>query len=1252
MAKTWTIEIGGTSRNYRDINIARKLGRESATEFSATIEYYASINYFDLVEIKRDGTAEWKGYIEDIDIKWDKNGRFLRVYGRDTTLILWKKWGENFSNLHEGTLGFFGSVNANELIKFLLRTPKSDPVHDFPNNKEGWGIDYSKIGTCEAARTSVGDADWVKLRRRGVGWRNSGSPFNTISANVDAVIQHQWNDIGASPWLNANDAAYIYESTIGDTDIYSFQNLSTLAPTATEVNRCYLSVVWQPPSALWGYGAFDIYISPDNGTTWYYVGYVSGRVALGVPNPWRTFTFDVSNIINTVTKADNARVKFICQCSAPPFAQNVNINHSYLSFNYTTGGDQGTNDYFTIPLETTEEITGIYVECRANSNCYARNYVIEKYVAGDPLVWSEIFSSGNFSKWDSSIGWTIDTSPVYYGAYSAGSPWQVGCQDLRKIVGAYNPMTVRFRFYINSMSLPDNGDYVHFCWVGKDPFADWLIRCSIYKNAGVLKWAINGYDNAGGWGPIYQTAGSAPATGQWYEVKVQVFSAAGGAGYVKLYINDVLVVQNTGLTNDTRGPADSIRFDSQMADAGCSGDHNVDAIDVFNGTTMDSWSNLVTVTGNTYRDIIHSWTPQSLSKIRIRITSATANISWCISQIYIYKAETLEYRIWKETNVTSNLTSNAASGQKVCNVVNGTLFLAGQIVTIADNNVYEVNKIASIASNALTMDNNLRNTYTTAAGGKVYRGFPDNQYIHTVTFDASYSNAVGPFNLPKGRLINSINEILDLCHSTYIPYEWWLALDSSNTFHINSQKGSDLSATISFAKGINLGGIEKESSVRDTVQRVQVAGRGEGKRQNEFSSDWQEDKNKMVSAGTFHEEVISKKGTLDKEVGNTLANIYLTEEGNPKGLINVSINNDSYTSMAYDVGDDVTITDALTDTSGTFRIYNIRKEINDSGEQIALAVGSPWQDDADEWADIYRRLKNLELIGVIVDDWMGEATDEGKISTVDALTTTFEKTAKNDEEAAERDLKDPSWYMVPNPSAYTAEQNAFAAGGARGTPAYYDYPNGRQWTWENDWMKVNGPNALSGVQTLLIEMRGDSGEPLNVPVSANPKLVCELKPVWETGGAPKNWYDTDYFEIGIYNSTIGAAGVGFKFRISKIAGQNSCKVETVWNETGNATDERKKFIRNIDMSDVNTGQNFKYRFEIIVDVAAGIVIFNIYDIQIAEEHPTTAVIVGISTISNILRPIYMFMSGDNQGNPNLQARVYIYKLRTEWERIQ
>ncbi len=70
--------------------------------------------------------------------------------------------------------------------------------------------------------------------------------------------------------------------------------------------------------------------------------------------------------------------------------------------------------------------------------------------------------------------------------------------------------------------------------------------------------------------------------------------------------------------------------------------------------------------------------------------------------------------------VQQSVTVDAVAAQKDVTVANGTVFAAGQIVCVRDATHFEVNEIASIVGNVLTMVNVLANTYEVADTGIVY----------------------------------------------------------------------------------------------------------------------------------------------------------------------------------------------------------------------------------------------------------------------------------------------------------------------------------------------------------------------------------------------------------------------------------------------------------------------------------------------------------------------------------------------------
>lgn len=1331
MAKVWTIEVGGSARNYRRVKFQRKLETNKPAKFEATIQYNANVDYWNLVEIKRDGTTEFKGFVEIIDIKWDENGRYLYIAGRDTKVILWKKYSDNFSNMHEDTKGFFGRVKAQDLITFLLRTPKSDFDPDaYPNNKEGWGLDVSRLSDFMAARTSVGDPNYTKLRRRGYGWRNSGDPFASDTDVVDAEISNvNWATHGAAPYLDVeDDANYISSDTANATAVYSFTDLPA---TATSVERVHLTVVWKPDSTWWSWihTECDIYISPDGGTTWHYVGVFGGKgPTWWNPNPWRHFTWDISSMINSVSEVNNCRVKFVNISTS----LTTNITQAYLSTGYTTGGTQETYDRFDIPFET-ETIVGVYVESRMDDESFPRDYDIvtvdntkedfSGYTEEDPNSHIALVGTDHidFNAYQNEDAWlrydygadyfgtyfkhTFDvkvvTDPVpedgimagvwclsnrlddLYGLMSSGTDefvslyvWRdpadiinggAPCFVLREQDGAGATSSISAELTEGttySVAIERIGtSLIAIIYTGSTIFATLSITLTggnsyrymipaLTSNGETGSEAVNTnlfvtnfiavnqdftHENAVPWLNdsdvnyiwINNEVASEGLNDDYYwmanldgkyesitvsvaQVGIRAFTSIAGASCdIKVYLQvedggswigcpSMTVVHNGGtyanyLVNVPAGTLDTLAkinyarlkivYETHIAGVGViniskawlhiegtaywtrTANTDIDIDDL----RIEKETILVTVTNNIYRDIIHSWTPQSMDHLRIRITSQDLTHSWAISQVYVYKAESCDYRVYKEAGCTP--------------------------------------------------------TYAT------------DQYISALSFDSSYTTALGPLNLSRSRLIDVINTVVKQCHSAYVPYEWWLALDANNTFHFKNQKGG--SPAVSFVKGTNLGKVTRTKEVSDTVQRVRIIGRGEGKRQEDISSDWVEDVTAMGNVNSFYEDIVSKKSMVDKAMSELVAEIYLNEEGSPKDQPIITVHNDSYASMAYVVGDNITVTDSLTGTSGLHRIYNITKEVTGNGEVIVIVVDAPERDDADEWTELYRRLKELEVGGVTAADWTGEADKEDQVST-EVITDFFEKTAKNDENNIKRDIKDPSWHMEPNPNGYIPPNDAFNAGPqTRGTPARYSYANNMYWYHQNDWMKLIGPNAGNAIQTLLIELRGDDGEEIDVYMRQNPKLVFELKILEKITVPVEQWYNGDYFDVGLANA---ATDKGYFFRV-KASGGAIFKIYACWNETGTPADTQERLISTIT-------RNVKYRLEIITEDTNRLVIFNVYDIDQEQKYPPSAVKTNMDR-DMLVRPLYMYLSAfDDDSNPNVRATVYVYKFRTEWEKVQ
>jgi len=1529
MEAVWTIEVGGSAKPYKKITLNRSLENDSPTQFNAQVRYDGQINFFDLVEIKRNGTVEWKGFVEGIEIEWGEDGRYYNIYGRNTDLILWKKFNEDFTQgIYED--GFFGNVNAMELTKFLLRTPKSDSISEYPYNKEGWGMDSSRIFECKAYRTSVGDPNFVRLRKKlGMGWRNTGSPFKTGTLAVDGIIGDvTWTTTGASPYLDDDTDNYISSVTSGDVGVFTFENLGDVGA----IKKVILSFKWKADQYWWdwwSHGKFYVYIWVGSDNRWVKICEVEGR-----NTGWLTWSYDISDEIKTTLDLANCKVKFINMSDKIKSY----ICKAYLTVAYSTGGTQDVNDYFAVSIDK-ETTMGIYIESRLDNDSYPRNYEIvnikddvegyEDYTEVDPnnhisldytnttidfdsyqnetaylykdygidgiknfewrwkfkivsskphyhcfefftiantlkdrraleydgdyffgaglvneadvikirgalrdssglgyssssdpisldtyyyvkirrfgnkiyvdvytdssfetLFWNETFTitgtlyfryrfhaitwngldfalwfsdsfENTLNNWTRNGGTAIDSFSqitVLHGTYS----WKIVATteqykryvekeldessevrtDWHVYLPTPNSESVNTNLIVNAWEFAhqdwthvntepwlhndDENDYIHlgatdenvgkydeayafgnlnskyeaitpsleriylkaklydgteghadsvnikvYVWDGSQWWDLGSAVCSstvwenlIYENSGATplrnildtvakingakikielsyvtgggqykggvkityaylhiegvaywgriknlakvfdkdvagiddpstnfhgmagvyitdaggnpnkwKYYITGWDNSGLWSHFTTETAS---SNTWLHLRLYVKEHETD-GYVKLYLvqgtTEYLKAEATGLANNSKGTPDCV-------DVGCNFSNNAfgtiyidfaqiytKAISHTHGYITDLTNEeevLAAVNNNTFRDIIHSWSPKEVSNLKIRITAYDAH-PWAISQIYIYKAEDVDYRVLISADESPSYSSS--------------------------------------------------------------------QYIHAVNVIDNYSVPIGPLNVPRGRLLDTINSIVKMCHSNYIPYRWWLSMDANNTFNIGVRKGSDKSATISFVLGTNLEGSTRTMDIDESAQRIKIMGRGEGRRQEIISSDWKMDINEMANINGWYEEIISGKTVTNKDVANLLGEIELKDKAPKKDQLVSSISRDTYTSMAYDVGDDVSVTDGLVEysTATTLRIFNIRKSIDENGEQITIYYGEPYKDVADEWGEIYRRIKDLELSSAITGGLYGSGTQSDRID-VTKTTDFFEKTAKNDEVTDETPQKDPAWYLLvnglnPNNITYT---NASGAPEYQPEKAVMDM--GLEWLKSNDWMAVKGTNNQTSTTKFEIELRGDkaNGEEISIYMRQNPKLVAEIKVFEILTGDVQYWTIGDYFDMGF-----GRHGVTekFCFRV-KCVGNQLFKIYARWYAKGEWNECE---IRDID-------HNTKYRIEIVTEYERKMVLFNVYEPD--DETPVTVVGYDISDVS--LRPLYMGITSTHP-EAGKRAVIYIYKFRTEWE---
>lgn len=1309
ISAVWTIEVGGTSRKYKNAKFERKLKKDTPTSFSAQIEYASpAVTYFDLVEIKRNGTTEWKGYVETIAIEWSNAGRYYNVSGRDTSLILWKKYNEEFQSYAEGIEGFFGKVKASELIQFLLRTPRSDLPYesdDYKYNKQGWGIDGSRITDINAARTSYGDAKWTMLRKRSVaGWRNVGTPYTLATKTVTSIVSNTWSDaIGASPYLDSDDddTSFIESATVDQTAIFQLADLAG----ATGINSVHLSVKWKPDNTgpFWVQSLCYVYVSRDAGATWFFVGSFGGRNAALGSEPWFVFNYDVSNIFNSVSylSGGNAQIKFVNKASN----LSTHLTYTCLSINYSSGGLQDVSDFLQLTFSE-EDITGIYVESRADEESYPRNYEIvyltdtietytgysetdpnshitlsngnktvdfdstqneDAYLYKDyglnqinafdwkfqfeittpqnhdrcfcPFVVSQAlddlmileagadYFSALYVKCVASVltvyienrdgngltttsGHTITAGTDYFiRVVRSGTMLRYMCYSDSDLASAnllwtetitLSVSTIKYRYRMQACSYNDTADktdaidasYAVDGWT--DTHMDWTkvggTICLDSDDDGDTSYIhvpletiyLGYYDEYYSFANLNVKYTSIDLTKVEIHLKGKHVSHTGGDVNVRVYIYDggwvdcgtvtftnTLTDQSISIiaTLDTLTKLNGARLKVSLDAFGGNEDgsirlsyaylhiegtahyittaHTTGKIYTFYPTEVTLVS---AVTGNTFRDIIHSWSPVNIGNIRIKITSDDSH-AWAVTQIYLYKAESTDYRIMHED--------------------------------------------ASTPSFAL------------------------NQYIHAITVDDTYATAIGPLNVSEGRVIDQINSIFDNLHIAYVPYEWYMEMVTNNTFHICDAKGSDKSATVTFVLGTNLAECEREQTVENTFQRVKIQGKGEGARAELASSGWVNDTTAMTTAKTFMEEIDSQKEIASNEIADLLAEIELKEGATPKDAIQCEVSKDTYSSMAYDVGDSVKITDALIGVDAAKRIFNIRKIIDDDGEQITLNLGAPYENKETMLKEIFNRIKSLELGGGMTGDW----TDQAKPSriSVTKLTTLFEKTAKEENLEAGTNVSDPKWEKTnigTQGTAFTCDDNGVAMQGAT---------SGAQITTTVDYKW-----KISSIETDKIEY--------TLTPRQNPKMEFEFKAYDQVSGGVLSWKSGDWFDVGLAKDTATyITGAWFRFLS---VGSGNIQVYSVWRDAGDATETAKY------MATIST--NTHYRFIITYDSQRRWVTWEMWDIVNQAVYPLVAVRTNLNVSdTKTVHPLFMQLTSLYQAGYRAQAILYHIKIQFE-----
>jgi len=331
---------------------------------------------------------------------------------------------------------------------------------------------------------------------------------------------------------------------------------------------------------------------------------------------------------------------------------------------------------------------------------------------------------------------------------------------------------------------------------------------------------------------------------------------------------------------------------------------------------------------------------------------------------------------------------------------------------------------------------------------------------------------IKPINIPFSRLTDALDQVNKATFdSSYNLWEWWL--DTNNKFYWKNRRGSDKSSTVKFRYGYEIEDAIRTRSIGKTVQRVRLVGGAEGRRQDEISSNWQKNDTAIGNINTFYEEVISEKTVTDRETANEWSKVYLNKLKDVIEEFEIYIESDPYDGGTYDVGDDVYIEYTSIGIDGSYRIKRKKVKVDDEGEHVVLTVTNAWQDITDKIADLYKKIRQLEMSSNIVEDWIAEGENQDKISA-EKFDNLWNFTRKVDEANEFQDV-DPA-----NQDTYTT------------TPANFGTIDGRTVEISKDYMTVKGTTTAGagGITEIYLSNR-------TVKWSLNPRFTVDFEIIGE-----------------------------------------------------------------------------------------------------------------------------------------------------------
>jgi hypothetical protein len=441
---------------------------------------------------------------------------------------------------------------------------------------------------------------------------------------------------------------------------------------------------------------------------------------------------------------------------------------------------------------------------------------------------------------------------------------------------------------------------------------------------------------------------------------------------------------------------------------------------------------------------------------------------------------------------------------------------------------------------------------------------------------------------------------MDNLYTNFVPWEWWIGYDGK--VYMGQERGSDKSVSMKIVHAERLNEVDAQRSVKKSAQRIRVTGSGEGREQDNVTSDWQNDTSAMDVINGFYEIIEGDKEISKKEMADILAKVLLTQLKDPREELNINdVDLLPFTANDYDMGDYVTATDSWTQLSDAYRIKTIEKTIDSLGGEITnITLSKKRTDISDRLASLQKELNKIFTSNTTLSKILN---NQNKIDPT-KLEDVWEITAKN-----------KYAFELPEESSTGADAENMVFTVSAGSADY---------SCSKDEFYVALTSNLQDEAYLY-------NTSLDLNWEQNPRFTCELEIDTDVGGV---WAEGDIVRVGIFNTN---CSLGFGFQIQFLSGAFDIRIVLFTTEGGTPA------IKILPLGGIT--YNVKYKLEAEIDWENKIARFSFG--SPTHEFKT----IGVHCIpqneaesGQLLHPVMVYMLDTAAANDKY---VYIYNWRTQ-----